>query len=430
MASILLTFVGQQDPFSNKHTSENHQEGSIVTLIRHLIEQKLEITRILLLHTETTLQHAIDTREWLLDLLPHIDGEGIIVLPVGQAFSKDPIDSLLAVKEARAALDKIGAYQTPQDTLEFNASSGTPAMKSAWNLLQAAGYAANSRVWQVRNPKEQVQNQQRVFCSDVTSLRQEFDLQIIKQQITDYNYSGALSTLRLTSLFSKTLEALLEYGHLRLCFDFDSSYSVINSNLKYLNNVNVADFNDIALLRQRDTKTLLKEVYYNSLIKLKNKKYTDFLIMLFGLQENIIRYLIQERLGLKISSVYSEAERSWQILKEEESGRLYMHLQNYRLPKGQRLRLDGSINRYIQIAILEYYSQFESILQSIKELNRYCDQRNESVHEFMGVSKIDDESQVMVNLRKIIKQTCGTLDINPFDRLNQQMFDVLSHALQ
>ena len=41
-------------------------------------------------------------------------------------------------------------------------------MKSAWNILQAAGYARNSRVWQIRNPDKIQAGQDQVFQTNVS----------------------------------------------------------------------------------------------------------------------------------------------------------------------------------------------------------------------------------------------------------------------
>ena len=426
MASILLSFVGHQDPFSNKpHKNEIHIEGSIITLARYLIEKNFEIKKVVLVHTDSFAQHAIDTQEWLSDLLPEIESQLVELRETQQALSLDPIDSLLAVKEARSALDSIHSSQDPQDTLEFNASSGTPAMKNAWNLLQAAGYASNSRVWQVRNPSEQTPDQERVFCTDVSFLRQEFERKVIKQQILDYNYDGALSTLKLSSLFCEPVEALLMYGHFRLCFDFNKAYDAIKNSSK-LEEKKVSGFGDIAFLRQQDMKTILREAYYGALIKLKNKRYSDFLVMLFSLQENVIRHLLRERLGLNLSYKYYDTERDWKAIKDFDNGILYRFLESYQLSGNRSLRIKEALNRVVQIAILEHYSQFELILQPIRELDKYCEARNNSVHELVGVSFINDEATVISNLRKMIKQVCNTPEISPFDELNQEIIGQLN----
>lgn len=422
MASIVLSFVGTQDPFAKTDT-----EGSIVTLIRHLIAKQHWLKRVLLLHTEGTKRNTIDTKQWLLSEVPSLSQEEINIIPVSEAFSNDPVNPLLAAQEARRALEIAKKYMAPEDFLEFNASSGTPAMKTAWSVLQASGYASShSHVWQIRNPKEMHLEQEHVFYSDVNILKNEFDLKIIKQQLADYNYSGALASLEGTSLSTATLTALFRYGFYRLSFDFDRAFDCLNMIASKVDSISLQE---LALLRRKDQRSRLKEAYFNALIKLKNQKYAEFLVMLSGLQENVLRFLINERLGLPISSKHSEMSQSWATIKQEDQGKLYRYLKTYKLPKGGSLHLDGLINRYVLIAILEYYPQFATIIQPIKDLNNYCDQRNAAVHEFVGVSEIEDETQVLANLRKVIRQVAGTQDQNPFDRLNEQISVLLDHSL-
>lgn len=159
MSSIVLSFVGQQDPVSD-HTRE---DGSIVTLIRHLLATQTVIEQIILLHTDGTHDRAQLTQGWLEDDPFHFAPERITLLSVGEALSDNPVNLLLAVQAARMGLDMAIAQHTNQEWLEFNASSGTPVMKSTWSILQAAGYVPKSRVWQVRNPKEMQPGQSRVL---------------------------------------------------------------------------------------------------------------------------------------------------------------------------------------------------------------------------------------------------------------------------
>src|SRR5918998_345809 len=154
-SSIVLSFVGQQDPYS-ENTS---QEGSIATLIRHLLSQKYSIRRVILLHTEDVAQKASDTKHWLQEKDFNLSEDSIELVPVAAELSTDPVSLLLAVQEARKGLEKAVPFLSKQDRLEFNASSGTPVMKTSWSLLQAAGYAPHSSVWQVRNPREMKEGQ-------------------------------------------------------------------------------------------------------------------------------------------------------------------------------------------------------------------------------------------------------------------------------
>jgi hypothetical protein len=89
------------------------------------------------------------------------------------------VNLLLAVNEARNGIERGLEYFTKGDNLEFNASSDTPVMKSAWTVLQAAGYAPHSSVWQVRNPKQIQTGQTRVFETNVDTLKREFDVKVI-----------------------------------------------------------------------------------------------------------------------------------------------------------------------------------------------------------------------------------------------------------
>ena len=125
MASIILSFVGQQDPFSGT----TNDEGSIVSLVKYLIlEKDRKIKHILLLATDGTLAGAKDTQEWLNSEF-QIPLDKIELIQVDEALSQDPIDILLATSAAKEVLARAKKLSSQGDILEFNASSGTPAMK-------------------------------------------------------------------------------------------------------------------------------------------------------------------------------------------------------------------------------------------------------------------------------------------------------------
>jgi hypothetical protein len=422
MASIILSFVGNQDPYSDNTA----QEGSIVTLVNHLLADQNTISRVILLHTKTTGQRAIDTKAWLESAPVNLPESAITILPVDEALSQDPVNLLLAVQEARRGLEQALPYLSPDDSLEFNASSGTPVMKSSWSVLQAAGYAPHSHVWQIRNPREINLGQLRVFKTDVATLKNEFDLRIIKRQVQDYNYSGALLTLKESNLLTDVAAALLKYGHYRISLDFNRAFSSLEPG----NCASTSQWvKEASPLRQKDAKALLQEAYFNTLIRLKNQQYAYFLVGLSCLQENILRFLVNDQLGLKISNKRSQIPQFWQAIKQVDQGNLDQHLQNYTLPRGGKLRLNESISRYVLIGILDYYPQFSVIMPLIKELNEYCDLRNESVHGFVGVSEIEEEARLLTTLRQLMKQVTKISDSNPFDRLNQHICDLLDRSI-
>lgn len=424
MPSILLSFVGKQDPFSDK----NHTEGSIVSLVKHLLQQQQVIKRVILLYTEETAMGALDTQTWLSTELA-LDPERIRLVPVERGLSEDPVNLLLAAQAARSAiLDEARAYLAPEDCLEFNASSGTPVMKSAWSLLQAAGYAPRSRVWQVRDPQQMRSHQERVSQMDVTPLRDEFDCMVIRQQIQDYNYRGALISLQGSHLQTPIALALLEYGYYRQVRDFDRAFNAL---VPVRNAVDPVWFQEIATLRQKEMTAILRDAYFQTLILLQLGRYAEFLVALSGLHENLIRFLVTNRAGLVISTKYGDRADAWATIRQFDQGNLYRFLQGYRLPSGVPLRVgpEEAIARLTLIAILDYFPDFREVVSAIKAINDYCDRRNEVVHQLAGVSAIEDAETLLANLRRAMQFVVSLAAGNPFDRLNQQVCALLEQAV-
>lgn len=424
-SSIVLSFVGSQDPYSEK----NNEQGSIATLIGNLLDQKYSIRRVILLYTEDMFEKASDTKHWLQGKDFHIPEESIELVPVGAELSKDPVSLLLAVQEARKGLEKAIPFLSKQDRLEFNASSGTPVMKTSWSLLQAAGYAPHSSVWQVRNPREMKEGQHRVFQTNVDTLKNEFDFKVVKKQIEDYNYSGALVTLKDSNLSTNLIIALLEYGQYRLAFDFNRAFNAIQP---FANLVGPEFISEISSLRQKNRIALFKEVYFKAVIKLKNQQYADFLVDVFRFQEGFLRFLVETKLGFYLPEKTTETQHFWQRVKAFDDGNLEHFLNNYKLQNSQKLRFsEGFPSRFVLIAILECYEQeFDGLLKPIEQLNEYCEQRNRCVHSFEGVSELEDGGKILKILRNILRQKISEPDNNPFNVINSKICDLLKEVLK
>ncbi|WP_448603433.1 hypothetical protein [Thermoleptolyngbya sp.] len=423
MASIVLSFVGQQDPVSDT----TREEGSIVSLIHHLMALHQPIQRVILLYTDGTKgtkERAELTQEWLAAEPFHLPKEAIALLPVGEALSQDPVDVRLAVQAARQGLERAIAQATPTDTLELNASSGTPVMKSAWSVLQAAGYAPKSRVWQVRNPKEQQPHQARVFETNLQVLRQEFDIQVIKQQLKDYNYAGALTTLRAAGLASPLLEGLLAYGHGRLSLDFRRAQAAI-APLK--DSIDPRWQTDIAALVQHDPIALLREAYFNAIVEIKNQKFSDGLVRVFQFQEKALNYFVTQQLRHQppLPKTFEETRSFWPTLASQHPD-LYAWLQAYRF-RDRPLTLDKFPNRPTLIAILEFAPP--PALPLLQTLNAYCDQRNSYIHNFEGISELEGVNDILRTMRQVLEHLHQTNLTNPFNELNREIERSLHRAI-
>ena len=420
-SSIVLSFVGQQDPYSEK----TNEQGSIATLIRHLLDQKYSIRRVILLYTEDMLEKASDTKHWLQGKDFKLSEESIELVPVDVELSKDPVSLLLAVQEARKGLEKAKPYLSKQDRLEFNASSGTPVMKTSWSLLQAAGYAPHSSVWQVRNPREMKEGQPRVFQTNVDTLKNEFDFKVVKRQIEDYNYSGALVTIKDSNLSIPLIIALLEYGQYRLAFDFNRAFNAIQP---FANLVEPEFISEISSLRQKNRIALFKEVYFKALTKLENQQYADFLVDVFRFQEGFLRFLVETKLEFNLPEKFTDTLNFWNSIKQVDAGKINDFLKNYTLPSGGKLKnLEGFPSRLVLMAILEYYQpEFGKLLESLRQLNDYCEQRNRCVHSFEGVSELEEAGKIVKILRDILQQRIAVPEKNPFNVLNSKIFSLLT----
>lgn len=420
MASIVLSFVGQQDPVSDT----TRQEGSIVTLLHHLISQQQTIKQVVLLYTEDTQERAELTQGWLMDMPFYLPKQVITLIGVDQALSHDPVNISLAVQAAQQGLKIAITHGGSTDTIDFNASSGTPVMKSAWSILQAAGHAPRSRVWQIRNPQEQRENQERVFQANLQILKMEFDRKVIDKQLQDYNYSGVAISLKASGLKTPILEALVQYGHRRLSLDFRGAKQAITP----IKSVIAAQwYTDIELLERQDSISLLKEAYFNAVIELKNQRFSDFLVRVSQFQEKFLQYSVNQHISLSLPTSFEGTKLFWNDLEHQYSD-LYQFLNKY-VREDYSLKLEGFPNRPVLLTILEYYQDY-SLLHRIRKLNSYCDQRNLYLHRFEGISKLDNAPQILKVIRSLLNIIKGNTQTNPFNTLNQFIFTEIDILLQ
>jgi hypothetical protein len=415
MASVVLSFVGTQDPFATTET-----EGSIISLLRFLLNRGATIKKVLLLHTEGTAKNAHDTQA-------HIESEAqlsalsVVLISTSNQLSKDPTDLLLAAQEAKRGLEQVKLLLEPGDRLEFNASSGTPAMKSAFSLLQAAGYPSNSQVWQVRNPEKMQLNQSRVFPTDVLVLRQEFDRKRIEQQVADYNYSGAILEVAASGLGNDRLQGLLEYARCRKAFDFHGANDAIQN---LAGQIDDRWAKDIGKLRSGHKPTVLAEAYFNAVLSLNNRDYFTFFTRVFGIQENVLKYAIGQLAEFPKNE--ADTDRFWEAVKALKSGEVYRTLEQA-APKNRAVRTSYFPNRLTMRLILDCYPDSKELLKDLDKIENLCADRNQMVHEFKGISRMENPDEVLNQLRRILKGIVTvSLTDNPFDRLNAEIRSALA----
>lgn len=425
MSSILLSFVGNQDPGS----VGTNTEGSIVTLTKHLLEQKHKITGAILLYTAGTEDAAVYTREWLLSEVEQLSiaPEQIELIAVDDKLSQDPVDLLLATQEAKRAIALAQAKLQPGDRLELNLSSGTPAMKGSWSIVQASGLAPSSHLWQVRNPAKMLPEQERVFESDITVLKKTIDIQTIKKQITCHNYNGALTTFQNSNLVDNGISILLNCGVLRLSSAFKDSFNQIKNHAKFCGDHFHKQSKNLAARQHTE---IIKEIYFQAKIKASNKEYSELLVKIFVFQESVLFYLLKQELlpEQDINLVMNEKlrEKLDLAIANYEQGKLQDFLDNYRLENGRKLVLNSGYNRTVMTAIVEYlYGINTTIYQLLKKLDVYCQQRNDYVHQLKGISKLESQ-EITLTIKQIIKVLGIKFKLNPFEEINHKIEELLN----
>ena len=417
MASIVLSFVGNQDPFGSKSG-----EGSIITLVKYLVECDKKVKKAILIYTEGTAGGAKDTKDWLVTDLG-IGGEEVELVPSSWELSNDPTDLLKAAQDAKRGLDLARLSMENGDCIEFNASSGTPAMKSAFSILQAAGYVTDGTVWQVRNPSEMRDGQLRVFATDVSVLRQEFDRKVIQKQISDCNYAGAVESLRFSSLANNQAIALLEYGRCRMAFDFNAAFDSLQLLVK---DVPSQLLQEISELRQRKLEAIAKELYFNAVIRYKNREFSEFLVLLTQFQECVLAFLIKKKLGLDLPSNYQETRAFWEGVQTVDGGQPLVALRDAYQRKNWQLTMEGFVKRPQLIGLLSCYQDLAQVFDLVNFLNEYCEQRNRRIHRFEGVSEIEDGEELVAKLKRLTKMLIALPSENSFDVLNRKVNELIS----
>ncbi|URR34529.1 hypothetical protein NBE99_07695 [Thermosynechococcus sp. HN-54] len=422
--SILISFVGHQDPYSEK----TNQEGSIVSLAKFLVE-KQPLKWVLLLYTEDFQQRAIDTKDWLHSEL-QISEEAIHLEAVSSDLSADPINPVLVVQEAKRALHLAKYYQDSTDWLELNGSSGTPAMKAAWGILQAIATQRRLRLWQVRNPQEVRAGQARVFAVDLNVFRQELDRQGIQQQLDSYDYQGAEISLKNSSIEAPLALALIRYGKYRLARNYHQAFAAINP---YKTEIEKLWFQEIAQLRQNNRPALFRDTYFQVAGLFKVGRYAEGLILAASLYENLLQYFVQIKVDLDITTDQKDRDRSLKLLQSHDKGQLWQYLRTYQQWSGDRLSLD-SVHRQVLAAVLDYHyhSQNTALVSAFQQIEAYYQQRNDVIHQLAGLANVEDMQKDVVNaLKKILSQVLPQeqLSLNPFKGLNYSIVRYLPSSI-
>jgi len=298
---VLLSFVGEQDPYSDK----TGEEGSIVTLCRHLKPEVIYLypsAKGFGVKSETQ-SRAQDTEIWINS---EINKEAqVFVIPLQVV---DPTDYSSILPLVRRVVEKtLRDFQQVECEIHLNCSSGTPQLKSTWLILANAGLFKNCRLWQVANPL--FKSEKRVSLIEITFLEEENLLSRIKHYAEEFLFQRmSEECLRLkdisvysgrkekAGLLSRIFRAYQNWDLIRYDDAYKRLYSVLNEvratiDLNDLSNVLEAQVQMLAKLKGNTTEENeynLVDLYMNARRRLIRSDFTDTLSRFWRIYEGIL----------------------------------------------------------------------------------------------------------------------------------------------
>jgi len=329
---VLLSFVGKQDPISEK----TNEVASVITL-----SQKLQPEIIYLFPSaegpeiqSSTEENASMTKDLLEnDVLP---GCKCYIRPLPLRDPTDYQELLPCVKDALSKVlnEILGSEEEPD--IHANCSSGTPQMKACWLILANSGYLPATRLWQVHDPKF-VKEEERVCEVRLNFLEEENIISRIHQYLPEYLFEvisaechrlqemSVYSNRRiLAGMISKVFQAyslwdLLQYreAYQKLSaveyrwsdtVDAGEAAVILKQQVEYLKLLEAE--------REKETPENLVDIYYNAERCLARKNYTDTLARFWRIYEGTVYYWYRTEWGIEpLKLDDSENEQNKQKIK-------------------------------------------------------------------------------------------------------------------
>lgn len=257
----------------------------------------------------------------------------------------------------------------------------------------------------------------------------------LKILIKNYQYFSSallLDEIKISQEKKNLLKSLIKYAGNRYCFNFKKGITDLKNPIK--NSIGeekkiLSNFQNE--LHDPSREFYLKELIYNSEIKLRNAEYADFVGRIFNFNENIGK-LIVSRLGVKIQK--NGAIESY-LYKNPD---LCTYLTNKFVEKNG-FDLKRALNKDSCYEIIEFFNknhEYDDITSNMKKIIKLSNLRNESIiaHSFKGISKEklrdtfgDDPEKIRECLKSLYYFAINEeiKEQNPFDKINELILENL-----
>lgn len=310
--TILFSPVGGTDPISE----DNCRDGSML----HICRQRHPDEAYLYLSKETLDNEEKDHRYTRsLELLEKLTGRHIKVHLIRDPEMDSPFRYDLCYRKFREEFRKLRKILEPGDKLLINITSGTPAMKSSFNLLSTMSGLDCTQV-QVRSPSKRISNhthsdeydldtlwaldpdnsknsEDRTLDSDnniIIYMQQE---ETIKEFVSSYDYDAALA-------MAERLPKQLSSGYLQ-----ELRYACARSHLDLSAMSLIKDKTGFDAMPVHGEGAKVFEYTLACDIKRRRHQYDDFIRALTPLIVDLFELILNRRLGFRIEELFKQVRR-------------------------------------------------------------------------------------------------------------------------
>lgn len=415
MMEVLLSFVGNQDPISEK----TNEPGAILTLC-----QEIKPDIVYLLPTaegpdvaSATEANALMSKDLLKDVSPH---SACYIRPLTLADPTDFQELLPCVKDTVKKIISEIKKSNQKARIHLNCSSGTPQMTACWYVLANSGFIPAAHLWQAQNPR-MVAPDKRVREIRLNFLEEENILSRINRYLPEYLfevmaaecrelqnislYSGRRIRAELMAMIFKAYSFwdLLQYreAYQRLAaverrwrntLDAGEAADVLHKQVAFLQLLEPE--------QEIETPENLVDIYYNARRCLARQDYTDTLARFWRIYEGVIYYWLREKWGLEPQDLNKSKnpknrEKILGILtsrgftfRSQRQVMLNLHLATELLQKDLQ---DREFNKIMQVPIKAQRSNSVQEMQLAELLDELRTKRNNSLvaHGMRPVSQED-----------------------------------------
>lgn len=309
---ILISFVGKQDPISER----TNEEGAVLTLCRHI-----RPAVIYLLPSaegvglpDSTEEHARMTREFLREVLEDCK---CYIRPLAIADPTDFRELLPKVKNEVSRILEELRRAGEEFRLHLNCSSGTPQMTACWYVLANSGHIPGARLWQAHDPSKVKGD--RVRELELNFLEEENIVHRLRRCLPEYLFGvmaeecRRLAEVSVYSARRAAAEAAAEIFRAYNLWDLlqyrmacDKLASVERRWRQTVDAGEVAGFlrEQVECLRklahenEKETPENLVDIYFNAGRCFARKAYTDTVARFRRLYEGTVYYLLREKYGV------------------------------------------------------------------------------------------------------------------------------------